>query len=94
MKTLIFWILKLLEIAGVVAIYFLLCALGHFVFGNVKGFEDSHWYNVIFFILSFACSIGIIAIFLMVMLLREDIVDLFDKWIYLNKKWASRIWQR
>jgi hypothetical protein len=91
MKTVIFWILKILEIACV----YLWLRLGHIVYVLDFGRYAKPFWSVEGGLLSLLFTFLIIAVpFLAFILLFIAIKIAVPKWIDLNKKWAKKIAKR
>ena len=91
MKTLLFIVLKVLEIAGMIAAYFLTCTIGFFI---IKLYEDTPnqkrvWNpHELYRLENLATGlIFYVGIFIALVLIFVIIPD----WIALNKKWVNKI---
>jgi len=88
MKTLIFWILELLELLAVVFVPYFVGSLFFYL-----GKDPRHWitdWGVGFGLLFFGCWFCLIVF----VLVSEILPDLYNGIVKTNKEWASKIYDR
>ncbi|MCK5605307.1 hypothetical protein KAR91_25670 [Candidatus Pacearchaeota archaeon] len=88
MKVLLFIVLKVLEVAAMIAAYLGMSYVGFYVDSLCYTPEEFGWYNPFYFILTLGVMIIIVAVIsLLYLLFRYGIPE----WIKLNKKWVDKL---